>query len=177
MAPSLKLHGQLPNSGWDIYSVYVPTPAKLPVAMPPAVRHFVCLLLWDADKAETETIVKTAERLLALGGVYFCCCDKDGERTRQIFEDVAAGKLGSGHVWPNIVVISQSASALTDAFEFCTDTALPEKAYMPTCNAVVCIAVGNELASAFIDCAVAIKLAQPPPNPPHGHAAALRQSR
>jgi len=175
MATFLKLHGQLPNSGWDIYSVYVPTPAKLPVAMPTSVRHFVCFLLWSPEKVEADTIAKAAERLLALGCVYFCCCGTNGQRIRQIFEDVAAGKLGSGRVWPNVVVTSHSFTAMSDAFEFCTDTALPNEAYLDTCSTIVCIGIGDQLAYPFIECAIGIKLLQPPPNPPQDRAMAMRR--
>lgn len=158
--------GKSPNSGWDVYSLGLPSTSSLPTEIALPSKHFVCLLSWNAECAEVAEISGLAERLLSFGCVYFCCRGAGCERVHDVVDEVMVGDGFTNVAWLGVMTTWHDKDSLDDAVDFFLDSACPAERYLNECHTALAITVGDEFQVTSVELALAVKLQEPPSNPP-----------
>jgi len=157
--------GKSPESGWDVYSIWVPDPSSLPEALAIPSDKFVCLLSWNAARVPTSDLSKVAERFLELGGVYFCCWGSDCERVHDVIDEIVVGD-GTRNVARLEIMTTWHEEPIAEAVDFFLDRACPADRYLEKCTTALAVVIGNDYDLASVELTIAVKLLQPPSNPP-----------
>jgi hypothetical protein len=162
----LRRLGRSANSGWDVYSLGLQAVAAFPPDISLPLSHFVCLLSWNATRAEAAAIAGFAEKLLTLGCVYFCCRGADCERVHDVIDQVLVGDGSTNVTWLDVMTTWHDKDSLDDAVAFFLDSACPADRYLNECRTALAVTVGNEFEVTSVELALAVKLREPPSNPP-----------
>lgn len=81
------------ETGRDLYLLEVEFAEQLPRLA--ELRHFACLLVWDAPEAAVDQVCRVVEPLLEDGCLYFNTAGSDCERVHDIIDETIVGD-GSG---------------------------------------------------------------------------------
>ena len=140
--------------------------SSLPSEIALPSKHFVCLLSWNAERAGVAEIATTAEKLLALGCVYFCCRGAGCERVHDIVDEVSVGDGSTNVAWLDVMTTWHDKGSLNDAVVFFLDSACPADRYLNDCRTALAITIGDDFEVTSVELALAVKLREPPSNPP-----------
>jgi hypothetical protein len=124
----------------ELFVLEIPDPGKLPTFRLPSPR-FVCLLVWDAEKASDKTLAEVANWLLNKGAVYVCCWGNDCERVHDAMDTVDIRRNPSCD--PVVTTTSHSKESLAEAAYFALNTAWPDEGYADGCGCVLAVCVAN----------------------------------
>jgi len=163
---TLRRLGQSPNSGWSVYSLGLRSAESLPPEIPLPSKHFVCLLSWNAKYASADVIASLAETLLARGCVYFCCRGTDCERVHDVIDEILSGDGSSNVTWLDVMTTWHAKDSITEAIDFFVDSACPTDRYVSECRTALAITIGDDFEVVSTELALAVKLREPPSNPP-----------
>jgi hypothetical protein len=163
---TLQRIGRSSNSGWDVYSLGLQAVADMPSEISLPSNNFVCFLSWNAARAEASEIAVVAEKLLSLGCVYFCCRGADCERVHDIIDEVLVGDRSTNVAWLDVMTTWHDKDSLDDAIAFFLDSACPTDRYLNDCRTALAVTIGVEYEVVSIELALAMKLREPPSNPP-----------
>jgi hypothetical protein len=158
--------GKSPNSGWDVYSIGIATPASFPTHIALPSKHFACLLSWNAERVSVAAIASLAERLLALGCVYFCCRGAGCERVHDVIDEVLAGDGSTNVTWLDVMTAWHDKDPVVAAIDFFLDRACPADRYLNECSTALAITIGDDFEVTSMELALAVKLRESPSDPP-----------
>lgn len=157
--------GKSPESGWDVYSYGAPNSESLPDTLAIPSENFVCLLSWKAERVSASELSKVAERLLDLGCVYFCCWGPGCERVHDAIDEVVVGD-GATNIARLDIMTTWHEEPIAEAVDFFLDHACPAERYLDKCTTALAVVIGNDYDLTSVELTIAVKLLQPPSNPP-----------
>jgi hypothetical protein len=156
--------GRSPQSGWDVFSYWAPSMGALPETLAIPSEKYVCLLAWNAAHISGSELCKAVERLLDLGGVYFCCWGPGCERVHDAIDEVVVGD-GTTNVARLEVMTTWHKEPIAETVDFFLDCACPADRYLDNCTTALAVVIGNNYDLASVELAIAVKLLQPPSDP------------
>jgi hypothetical protein len=123
-----------------MYFLEAPDPHAVPAELEVAGPRFVCLLVWDAEDAPSETIETLARQLLAAGCVYICCWGEGCSSVHDVF-DLASIERGADA--PVVMSTWHEQEALNDAIWFALFVAEPDPSFSEHCGSVLGISIAS----------------------------------
>lgn len=124
----------------ELFVLEIPDATKLPALRLPSPR-FVCLLLWDVEKASDKMLTHVANWLLNNGAVYVCSRGNECERVHDAIDTVDISRNPS--CVPVVMTTWHRNELLDDAVYFALDTAWPDEGYANDCRSVLAVCIDN----------------------------------
>ncbi len=103
--------------------------------------HFGVLVMWDSLSESPERLWTVAQKLVALGGVYFCCWGSGCE----VLHDTIDHAAKENEIAENSVLMTtwHDNESLQEVLWFFINTAFPHDAFEHTTKSMIAISVGN----------------------------------
>jgi hypothetical protein len=139
---NLETLGQTDGMDRDLYLLCVEQSAELQSEVVLPSSHFVCLLVWNADKVTDYEIERVATIILHSGAAYVCVWGRACERVHDVFDRVFVESNVADQFTPSVMTTWHAAEQLTAAIWYAMFSAFPDDAYAETCRATLAIVIG-----------------------------------
>jgi len=124
----------------ELFVLEVPDAGNLPTFCLPSAR-FVCLIIWDADKASDQNLAQVANWLLSHGAVYVCCWGESCERVHDAVDTADISRNPSCD--PVVMTTCHDKEPLAEAVYYALNTAWPDEGYADGCESVVAVCIAK----------------------------------
>jgi DNA gyrase inhibitor GyrI len=140
----------------DLFLLSVEQAAELEGGLGVPCTHFVCLLVWNADKVAQDEIERVSTNILSSGAACVCVWGQACERVHDVVDRVFVESIKHDESIPPVMTTWHAGEPLSEAIWFALFTAFPDDAFAETCRATLAIVVGDadfasEVRAAFAD--------------------------
>ena len=139
MSKLLKL-GRDSSTERDMYLLAVDSPDQVSDFALDSL-HFGVLLAWDCASESPEVLSRIAEKLISLGGVYFCCWGNGCELLHDSI-DHAAMEIDV-HSDPVLMTTWHADESLRETLWYFINSAFPDDHFVESTRSMVAISIAN----------------------------------
>ncbi len=135
-----------PANERQLYFLDLAGPDDLPSQLGLSSSNFYCIIAWDSERADVETISRFAESLIREGAAYFCTWGPGCERVHDIIDEIDSypfNDLGSPE--SSVIMTTWHAEdSLEEALYFFLNSTWVDQHYESTSLSSLAISVGSE---------------------------------
>lgn len=131
-------------SGRQLFHLGVRDIADLPPHLNLPSKHFVLLLVWNAQGVSSQLISDLASRLADEGLAYLCAWGSDCERVHDVFDETFVERDLNAPVETLVMTTWHDNEDLREALWFFLTCTLPDDSLADKCDTGLVISMGND---------------------------------